>query len=106
MAATRTTLSKTDFVQHLVVEGVSPDIAEFVWKEASFYYFEPLQPDPGDRWETTLRIDPIDLEEITEKFWKSQAWQLPSHTNPISVPADPSLSEYAAWLEVQRSLHK
>jgi hypothetical protein len=85
--------------------GVSSDIAKFVLTEASFYYFAPLNPEPEDRWESTMRIDPDDLGDITEKFWKQQGWEDPSAEDPVQLPNDPTLLEYALWLEDRRRLH-
>ena len=86
----------------MVAAGVWNDTAKFVWQEARDYYFEPLQPDPLDRWEGMLRIDPDDLEDVTARFWKLQGWAEPSPSDPVVLPADPTLLEYAVWLDSQR----
>jgi hypothetical protein len=106
MAAHRVAFDEDAFVGALVAMGVDDDIAGFVWSEMAPYYSEPLKPDPNDRWESTMRIDPGDLEDMTARFWKSQPWPKPTRKNPVMIPQDPSLSEYAQWLQGQRSLHK
>ena len=100
----RSSIGEDEFLGRMTAAGVSWDIAKFVLSEASFYYFTPLKPDPADRWESTMRIDPEELGDITEKFWKQQCWDDPSPEDPIPLPNDPSLLEYARWLEDQRRL--
>lgn len=104
MAAERPNLSESKFVSEMVAEGVRADTAKFVWDEAARYYFEPLKPDPSDRWKGTMRIDPEDLEDITAKFWKREDLVEPTRTDPIGVPSDPTLLDYALWLDRQRQL--
>ena len=106
MAANRVALDEDAFAEALALSGVDDDIARFVWSESRPYYVDPLRPEPADRWEATMRIDPEDLEDITAKFWKSQPWPEPTRKSPVMIPQDPSLSEYAQWLQSQRSLHK
>jgi hypothetical protein len=90
----------------MVAAGVRDETAKFVWQEAVFYYSKPLQPDPADRWQGMMRIDPEDLEDITARFWKQQGWAEPSPSNPAVLPADPMLLEYALWLDTHRQLQK
>ena len=105
LAAERNPLSEAEFVSRMVEMGVAPETAEFVLDVAGPYYFEPLKPDPQDRWEGTMRIDPEDLEDITAKYWKQQQrWPEPSRKDPAMIPSDPSLLEYALWLDRQRQL--
>ena len=105
MAAGRVTLSTYEFMSRMADAGLRNDTASFVWNEVVSYYFEPLKPDPSDRWEGTMRIDPEDLEDITAKFWKLNRWIEPSCDDPVMLPNDPSLVEYARWLDSQRQLH-
>jgi len=102
LAAERRALSQTEFIYQMSAEGVLAETAKFVWREVVSYYFEPLKPDPGDHWETTMRIDPEDLEDITAKFWKQQGWIEPDRANPVVLPCDPTLLQYAMWLDEQR----
>jgi hypothetical protein len=104
MAAERVGLSESDFISLLVAAGVRTDSAEFVRNEAAGYYFQPLKPDPNDNWEGTMRFDPEDLEDITAKFWKQQGWVEPSCKDPVVLPSDPTLLQYALWLDEQRIL--
>ena len=104
MAAERTPLSEAEFIARMVGAGVQAETAKFVRDEAANYYFEPLTPDPNDRWEGTMRIDPDDLEDVTAKFWKQQGWMKPTPKNPVVLPGDSSLLEYALWLDGQRQL--
>jgi hypothetical protein len=106
MAAERGVLTESDFISRLVASGIREDTAKFVWDEAAVYYFEPLKPDPGDRWEGLMKIDPEDLEDVTAKFWKQQGWAEPSPKDPVILPSDPTLLEYAQWLDAQRQLHQ
>ena len=71
-----------------------------------YFYLEPLQPDPGDRWESAMNVDPEDLEDITAKFWKQQGWEEPELDEPVILPRDPSLLEFAQWLDRQRQLQQ
>jgi hypothetical protein len=106
MAAEREALSEFEFISRVAVTGVRADTAKFVWDEAVSYYYDPLKPDPNDRWEATMRIDPADLEDITSKFWKQQGWREPNPKDPIVLPSDPTLLEYALWLDQQRQLQE
>jgi hypothetical protein len=106
MAADRTALTEAEFISQMAAKGVRADTAKFVWNEAVYYYIEPLKPDPKDRWQGTMRIDSEDLEDVTAKFWKQQAWVEPPREAPVIVPEDPTLFEYAAWLDGQRQLQE
>jgi hypothetical protein len=106
MAANRAALTKADFISNLVAAGVQEQTASFVWDAAIYYYSEPLRPDPSDRWEGTMRIDPEDLEDVTANFWKQRGWVEPSPKNPVVLPDDPTLLEFAQWLDRQRLLQQ
>ena len=106
MATKRPALTKAEFISKLVAAGVREETANFVWDEAVYHYTEPLKPDPSDFWEGTMRIDPEDLEDITAKFWNEHGWVEPSPQNPVVLPANPSLLEFAKWLDLQRKLHQ
>ena len=106
MARKRHSITETQFTDELIAAGASPQVAAFVWSEVQPYYFKPLTPAPNDRWESTMRIDPEDLSDITEKYWKEQSWEQPATENPVQLPADPSLLEYALWLDDQRKFHQ
>ena len=105
IAQRRAAVSKSEFQDRLQLAGVSSEVAEFVWSEVQPYYFKPLTPDPSDRWESTMRIDPQDLRDISERFWRKQDWEDPTLDNPARLPRDPSLLEYALWLESQGAMH-
>jgi hypothetical protein len=102
LAAERASLSESEFTSELVAAGVAEETARFVWNESVRYYFEPLKPDPNDYWESTMRIDPEDLDDITARFWKLQGWMEPSRKDPVMIPSDPTLLQYAQWLDRQR----
>jgi hypothetical protein len=104
--AKRGVLSESEFLSRMTAIGVRTDTAKFVWDEAVDYYFEPLKPDPNDRWDSIMRIDPEDLEDTTAKFWKQQGWQEPTPDDPVVLPRDPTLLEYAVWLDRQRQLQE
>ena len=106
LARARDALSKSDFVSRMVEAGVRENTAIFIWEEALRYYFEPLKPDPADHWVGTMRIDPEDLEDVTRKFWKREGWVEPTRKDPVIIPTDPTLLEYAQWLDQQRQLQK
>ena len=106
MATDRDPLSEDEFISQMVAAGVRVETAKFVWHEVVLYYSKPLQPDPADRWERTMRIDPEDLEDITARFWKQQGWAEPSPSDPVVLPPDPMLLEFALWLDSQRQLQQ
>jgi hypothetical protein len=106
MAAERGALSKPEFVSQMVAAGVRAGTATFVWDEAEYFYREPLKPDPSDRWEGTMNVDPEDLEDIAAKFWKQQGWEEPTPEEPVILPSDPSLLEFAQWLDRQRQVQQ
>jgi hypothetical protein len=105
MAAEREALSESEFVAQMEAAGVRGDTADFIWTNAVHYYSEPLKPDPNDRWETTMRIDEEELEDIAGNFWHEQGWPEPSPKEPVALPSDPTLLEFALWLDEQRRLH-
>jgi hypothetical protein len=105
MAVGREALTEDTFISQMAAAGVANKTAKFVWDEAIYFYFEPLRPDPSDRWEQTMQIDPEDLEDTTALFWKQQGWKEPTPTDPVILPKDPSLLEYALWLDRQRPSH-
>jgi hypothetical protein len=106
MAAESSALSESEFISQMAAAGVRAETARFVWDEAVFYYYEPLKPDPNDRWEGTMRIDPEDLEDVTARFWKQQGWAEPTRKDPVVLPGDPTLLEFASWLDRQRQLQE
>jgi hypothetical protein len=103
MASSRNAVTGDQFVAELRRAGIDEDIGRFIYAEMGSYYFEPLRPDPSDRWFGTLRIDAEDLEDLTAKFWKTQGWPPPPRKNPVVVPEDPTLLEYGRWLQSQRT---
>jgi hypothetical protein len=105
MAAGRAALEETGFVARLADCGVDEGIARSVWTKSIFYYFQPLKPDPNDRWVSTMAIDPEDLEGNMRESWESQSWREPKRKNSVLIPGDPRLIEYARWLQSQRSEH-
>jgi hypothetical protein len=84
---------------------VSTDVAEFVWTEVQPYYGSGLAPDPSDRWQSTLRVDPLDLIDIADRLWRKQGWGEPDYRQYPVLDADTSLLEFARWLQVQQSDH-
>jgi hypothetical protein len=106
MAAERGPLSEAEFISRMIAAGVREETAKFVLREASRYYFEPLKPDPDDRWEGTMRIDPEDLEDVTAKYWREQGWAEPTRKDPVMIPSDPTLLEFGQWLELQRQFQE
>jgi hypothetical protein len=102
MACERGSVREPEFISKMAAEGARSETAKFVRDEAIPYYFAPLTPDPSDRWESTLRADPWDLEDITAKFWEQQGWAEPPTKDPVTVPSDPTLLQYALWLDRQR----
>jgi hypothetical protein len=105
LAKGRRALSKYEFISRMAASGVRNDTASFVWTEVTRYYFDPLKPDPSDHWESTIHVDPGDLEEITAKFWKLHRWIEPPRDDPVILSNDPSLLEYGRWLDNQRQFH-
>jgi hypothetical protein len=83
----------------LLRTGVSTQTANFVSEEFAPYYRYGLTPYPEDQVFSTLRIDPGDVEDTVERYWTLRGWDLPSPVEPKLVPADPTLLEFAIWLE-------
>ncbi len=97
----RSPLTKNDFISAMMKQGIRSSTAEFVWDQASSYYFAPLAPDPSDRWEGTMKIDPGDLEDLAANFWSLMKHPMPKNDDPVILPKDPSLLELASWLDSQ-----
>ena len=83
----------------IVGAGASEQTAEFLQKEFAPYYRYGLTPYPEDQLFSTLNIDPGDVEDAVESYWKLRGWNQPSPTEPKLVPSDPSLADFALWLE-------
>jgi hypothetical protein len=83
----------------LLRAGASAQTADFVCKEFAPHYRYGLTPYPEDQLFSTLGTDPGDVEDAVEQYWKIRGWELPSPTEPKLVPGDPTLLEFALWLE-------
>jgi hypothetical protein len=83
----------------LMDAGAGSETAEFICSEFRTYYTAGLTPYPEDRVFSTLRIDPGDIEDAVQEYWKLREWELPSLTEPKLVPSDPTLVELALWIE-------
>ena len=98
LAESRTALTGDQFVDEMQKLGVDKATAKFLFDEINFYYFEPLQPDPTDRVYSTLSIDPFDVTDIAEKYWRD-VHGLADPTGTVVVPDDPSLAELGLYLD-------
>jgi hypothetical protein len=98
-ASERMPMSKEDFVAELEGLGVSSAAATEVWDFAAFYYPSALTPYPHDRATSDLRIDPEDLEDAAAEWWTKKGWKQPTLDDPVVLPADPSLADFARWLD-------
>ncbi|MEO6360893.1 MAG: hypothetical protein ABIO43_10015 [Sphingomicrobium sp.] len=86
-------------VSDLIAAGASLDTATYLTEEIKPYYVRKLTPYCDDRLFSTLQIDPEDIEDLVAEYWRLRGWLLPSATEPQLIPADPSLVEFALWLE-------
>jgi len=77
--------------------GVSRELADFLWAKLQPYYFKALTPHPSDRIDSHLRIDPDDISEIAVDYEKK--FEVRFNKNPIDCPSDPTIAEFALALQ-------
>jgi hypothetical protein len=99
LARGRSVTTWEEFEHELMEAGVSGSTACFIVDQLKSYYIGGLTPYPTDRVYSTLRIDPGDIEDVIEDYWRFRAWELPPLSDPQLCPDDPSLVEFALWLE-------
>jgi hypothetical protein len=98
LASSRIPLNRDEFLVRLTGDNVDIRTAEFLWDELSYYYFNPLRPDPSDRLRSTLRIDPDDVCDLVEKYWKNRV-SLKDPVDVVQIPEDPSITELGEFLD-------
>lgn len=83
--------------------GVDNDLEAYLWNELQPYYGSGLTPQPDDRWQTTLRIDPLDLIDIADRLWEQRGWGEPDYDRYPAIDADTTVLGLAQWLQLQKN---
>jgi hypothetical protein len=99
LAEARHPLSREEFIKRMARDGVSGESGETVWDIARRCCSSRITPYPEDRWSTTLRVNPEELQDETARLAVQNEWDMFGHPTKPGFLDDPSLIELGRYID-------
>ncbi|HXG99609.1 MAG TPA: hypothetical protein VNI79_04245 [Sphingomicrobium sp.] len=99
LARKRRPIDAASFERALLIAGVTPTTARFLWEGLKPFYRHPLTPMPEDRLESVIIIDRPEIEGLVGRFWTAMRGQ---DFRPQVAPLgdDPSVVELGRYCDL------
>jgi hypothetical protein len=102
LAALRRGLPEAEFLAELMSQGLSRDVALYVYEAISEYCPSGVRPHPQDSLSGFYGIDPDHLCDLVEDAWDKMGLARPSPRRPEVVPPVDTPTDLAMYLDRRR----